>query len=561
MDAERSVLGAVLIEPERLGEARDRLSASDFYRTAHAAIFRAYCAVADRGDPLDLSTVQRQLERDGLLEETGGPVYLAGLVDGVPRTSNIAHYAAVVSELSERRRVLQALRAASAAVREHGSTTEALDPLRLALEGMRWSGMDHGAGYDRRVAEALEIERVRREVRRRLDAEDRGLIELPAFEHLGVVLERPVEPGRERLVGWLPLGGNAVIAAQFKAGKTTLVDNLTRTLVDGDAFLGRAPVRVVSGTVVRLDVEMSVRQGTSWLRLQQIRRHSHVIPLFLRGRAATFNVLAPEIRARWAAELKRCACEVLIVDCLRPILDALGLDEHKDVGRFLVALDALKAEAGVRELVLVVHMGHNGERARGDSRTQDWPDVTIRLVRQDDDPASPRYISAFGRDVDQPEQRLKFEPEARRLVIEGGSRLDARKEAALDAVLDVLRATSQPLNGSAIKKALVNSDHSRDAVDAALRTGRGTGRLCCVEGPRNTKLYRPASELPAASGQYPAESASEFPAASIEAGSSGHRTDDAASGAAGLYDGAPSRTAVPSRWQRGAFVNRGGCDA
>jgi hypothetical protein len=70
-----------------------------------------------------------------------------------------------------------------------------------------------------------------------------------------------------------------------------------------------------------------------------------------------------------------------------------------------VAIDELLLEAGIDEALVVHHMGHSGERARGDSRLRDWPDVEWRLMRQDDDPASPRFLTAYGRDIDVPERR------------------------------------------------------------------------------------------------------------------------------------------------------------
>jgi hypothetical protein len=65
-------------------------------------------------------------------------------------------------------------------------------------------------------------------------------------------------------------------------------------------------------------------------------------------------------------------------------------------------------------------MGHANERARGDSRLRDWPDVEWRLVRRDDDPASARFITAYGRDVDVPESQLIYDHGTRHLTIEDG---------------------------------------------------------------------------------------------------------------------------------------------
>jgi hypothetical protein len=141
-------------------------------------------------------------------------------------------------------------------------------------------------------------------------------------------------------------------------------------------------------------------------------------------------------------------------------------------------------------------------------------------MRQDEGDASPRYIAAYGRDVDVPEAQLAYDAVTRRLTIAGGSRTHVRSTRALEAIVEVLRAATKPLTGRGIKDALADSDHSRDTIDAALRAGARSGRLTVAEGPRRSRIYR-VSECPGVSGQCPADSAaesvSECPSASIEA--------------------------------------------
>ena len=181
--------------------------------------------------------------------------------------------------------------------------------------------------------------------------------------------------------------------------------------------------------------------------------------------------------------------EDLILDCLRPLCDALALDEHKDGGIVLGAFDALKAEAGIANGLVIHHMGHMGERSRGDSRFRDWPDVEWRIVRQDDNPSSPRFITCYGRDVDVPESQLQYDPATRRLTILGGSRHDQKLTVVLDAIREVLGGSTAPMTGRAIKRALVDTDHSRDTIDAALGFGVRTDALLAVNGPHNSRLY------------------------------------------------------------------------
>jgi hypothetical protein len=351
------------------------------------------------------------------------------------------------------------------------------------------------AERERRIQLHMERERAKREAARRLAAEDRGAVVPPACDTLRARLARPRTSTPWRIRDWQPQGGRVMLAAQFKAGKTTLVGNLIRSLVDLDLFLGCYEVTPITGTVVVLDFEMSESQLDEWLRAQEIQNDDRVIVIPMRGRAAAFNILDAAIRAEWANRFRALHCTYPIVDCVRPIMDALGLDEHRDAGRLLVAFDALLAEAGITEAALVQHMGHTGERSRGDSRLRDWPDVEWRLMRQDEEPSSARFITAYGRDVDVPESQLEFDQVTRRLTVAGGSRRDAKSADALSDVLAVLSESAAPMTGRAIKRALSDSDHSRDVLDAALRYGTKTGELVPTNGPRNSKLYIPGSSV------------------------------------------------------------------
>jgi hypothetical protein len=235
----------------------------------------------------------------------------------------------------------------------------------------------------------------------------------------------------------------------------------------------------------------------------------------LRGAVGSLDLLDPDVRAAWADRFRARGVSYLILDCFRPVLDALGLDEHHDAGRLLVAIDTLMTEAGISEACIVHHMGHLNERSRGDSRLRDWPDVEWRLVRQDDDPASPRFITAYGRDVDVPESELVYDRSSRRLTVRDGSRHDSHIRAALMDISAVLREQS-PLSGRAIKTALVESEHARDAIEQGLRFGCRTGALSAEDGPRNSRLYRLSVSVSGSVPSVSPDTASECPAAYTE---------------------------------------------
>jgi len=107
LEAERSIFGAVMIEnsvfPLVLGILPD---STYFFRDAHRRIWKALIQLDEDGQPLDLVTLKEKLEQLGDLEECGGPVYLASLVDGVPRSTNVNHYAEIVKDKAALRRLI-----------------------------------------------------------------------------------------------------------------------------------------------------------------------------------------------------------------------------------------------------------------------------------------------------------------------------------------------------------------------------------------------------------------------------------------------------------------------
>ena len=98
LEAERSVLGAILLHNDAFNLAAEVIDSHDFFRDAHRRIFDKMVKLVERGDAIDLVTLKEELGRSGDLEEVGGPAYITALVDGVPRSMNIEHYARIIKE-------------------------------------------------------------------------------------------------------------------------------------------------------------------------------------------------------------------------------------------------------------------------------------------------------------------------------------------------------------------------------------------------------------------------------------------------------------------------------
>jgi replicative DNA helicase len=98
LEAEVSVLGAVLQETGALLKALEILQPADFYREAHRKIFDACRSLFERNEPVDLVTLANELMQRKVLEEVGGASYLASLVDSVPTAANAAYHARIVKD-------------------------------------------------------------------------------------------------------------------------------------------------------------------------------------------------------------------------------------------------------------------------------------------------------------------------------------------------------------------------------------------------------------------------------------------------------------------------------
>ena len=108
LDAERSVLGSMLLESKALEQMLEQLRAEDFYSGAHQRIFESMARVRLAGDAVDAVTLMDDLQRHGQLEAVGGAVYLTELMEFVPSAANVGYYARIVEERSVQRSLIQA---------------------------------------------------------------------------------------------------------------------------------------------------------------------------------------------------------------------------------------------------------------------------------------------------------------------------------------------------------------------------------------------------------------------------------------------------------------------
>jgi len=108
VEAEQSVLGSLLIDPEAILKITPFLRPEDFYRETHGLIYKAITELHDRRQPADFVTLCDELERQGHLEQVGGPGYLTFLINAVPTSVHAVHYGRIVEKSATLRRLISA---------------------------------------------------------------------------------------------------------------------------------------------------------------------------------------------------------------------------------------------------------------------------------------------------------------------------------------------------------------------------------------------------------------------------------------------------------------------
>ena len=152
LDAEKSVLGAILLDNLSLGAVIEIIEAGDFYSDAHRKIFTIIVAMSDRNEPVDLITLGNFLRDQKRLEQIGGTAYLSELVDNVASAANVAYYAKIIKEKAVTRSLIGAAsKMLDAGYSTEKNTAEAINEAQQIILSLSLSG------GKRRIQTAREI--------------------------------------------------------------------------------------------------------------------------------------------------------------------------------------------------------------------------------------------------------------------------------------------------------------------------------------------------------------------------------------------------------------------
>jgi replicative DNA helicase len=212
VEIEQALLGALLTSREAIPKAIELLSPGAFYRESHRWIYEVICELFERGDPVDLITVQEALRQRGQLDRVGGPAYLAELTGRVASSAHVEYYARLILEKA----ILRELIAVGSAIAQQAFEENA-DPFQL-LDRAEQEIFQLSAVGMRRPAQ--RINEVLKETLERLEAihgREGGVTGVPSGFHK---LD-------ELTAGWQP-SDLIIVAARPSMGKTSFVLSAAR---------------------------------------------------------------------------------------------------------------------------------------------------------------------------------------------------------------------------------------------------------------------------------------------------------------------------------------------
>jgi hypothetical protein len=276
-------------------------------------------------------------------------------------------------------------------------------------------------------------------------------------------------------------GSNTVIAAQYKAGKTTLMANLVQAYADGVPFLGEFAMNPGPGGIAYLNYELTVAQfHQEYMVPLKIANPDRVHPLHLRG--TSFDLRSPAAFA-WAVQwLRERKCSAAIIDPYGAASRLKNENDNSEARLWLAdCVDKLKAESGVADVFIPAHTGRGWaeegqEHVRGASALDDWADnrwvYTIQQEKEGERTLPRRYLMGHGRGVDVPEFSVDFEKSDKSLWFGGAqNRASVRRTSGISEVVRVVKAT--PGINTTELRAGMNYDGSKRqmAINQAIADG------------------------------------------------------------------------------------------
>jgi len=347
IEAEQSVLGSLLIDPDAIIRVAPFLRPEDFYRQAHGAIYEAILELHERREPSDFITLTDELQRRAQLDKVGGAAYLTSLLNVVPTAIHVEHYARIVERNATLRRLIDAA-TRIAALAYDASDADANEVVDRA-EQILFSVAERHLSRD-----LTPIQEVLRQYFERI-----GYL----YEHQGEMIGIPTGFSKlDLLLGGMQRADLLILAARPGMGKTSMA--LTITNNAARRFRQRVAVfslemsneqvvqRLVSAETGIDSQRLRTAQLTEaeWLRVEHAISNLSGLPVFLDDTPA---ITTTELRTKARRLAAEYGVDLIIVDYLQLMqADRRSENRVQEISNISRALKSLARELNVPVLAI-----------------------------------------------------------------------------------------------------------------------------------------------------------------------------------------------------------------
>ncbi len=347
LDAEESVLGAILLSSKALSVVEEVLEPQHFYRPSHGVILSAAQDLAARGDSIDPITIVAELERSGKIEKAGGKERLHELAALVPAASNVKHYAKIVREMAGLRALLESGQKITKLAQEReGTLEELIEQSEKALSVAVVPNIGDNFGTMKETMDELLAD-----IRQAIETETpifgtrTGLVDLD-----------------NTLTGLHP-GTLTLLAARPGMGKSALALNVAENIVDQEQTVAFLTLEMSKRELLIRSFARESRIDSQRLRMgllnpqeqQQVASAKKVIDareprLLIEDTAAMSNA---KLRAEIRRLHRQSDVKLVVVDYLQLMLATSGVDSrHEEIAEISRSLKLLAKELHIPVLAL-----------------------------------------------------------------------------------------------------------------------------------------------------------------------------------------------------------------
>lgn len=334
LDAERAVVGSILLSANALDECAELINPGDFYMPAHEQIFRAALAVQSRQEPVDALTVGDELEKAGSRVERH---YLRECVETVPTASNVAYYAELVVEKAKRRLIDAAARRIMAAVQ--AGTADADSILEQAEDEI---------GRISASRQRVQVKPLSMTLEHTLNELNSGL---PAFASTPWAdLDYHIHgwrPGALHVVAARPGGGKSLMGLQAAVGMAKSGKAVTYAVMEMDTDELNVRLLAQSTNVGMDNLSKRTLSAMEWEKIRQRVPTLSALPLYVDDMP---RQTVAHIRAHARHVARRADLGMIVVDYIQQVATPdhlLGRPRHEQVAHTTSALKALAREMHV----------------------------------------------------------------------------------------------------------------------------------------------------------------------------------------------------------------------